>query len=138
MSRYTIATREPDKYECVVGYDPSLDTFFGQVIDLDERRREDERHEQLSRAAAAGACLEGVEDEPDEEREPFVVWVGTSPRQISDVVVLRQVVEPYANLTLEVKEALLADGRRESHPPTEFQRRMRELVERIEYGIKEN
>lgn len=107
------------------------------MIDLDERRREDERHEQLSRAAA-GACLEGVEDEPDEEREPFVVWVGTSPRQISDVEVLRQVVEPYANLTLEVKEALLADSRRESHPPTEFQRRMRELVERIERGTKEN
>ncbi len=65
----------------MVGYDPPLDTFFAQVIDLNERRREEEQHEELSRAVAEGSCPEAVEDEPDEEREPFAVWVGISPRQ---------------------------------------------------------
>lgn len=137
MSRYNIPTKEP--FECIVGYDPPLDTLFAQVIDLAERRREEERASSIAQAQDAGHDPEEMndEDEADEEREPFVLWIGTSTREITDLEVLRRAVEPYAELSSEMQQKLLWDQRRQSHPPTPFQQQMRDLVERITKDVGE-
>ena len=90
MSRYNIPTKEPEKFECIVGYDPPFDTLFAQVIDFDERRREEECASRIAQAQDAELDLEEMNEEADEEREPFVLWVGTSTREITDVEILRR------------------------------------------------
>ena len=70
MSRHNVSTNDPDKYECVVGYDAPLDTYFGQVIDL----------------------------ETDNDTERMVLWVGTSVHEITGVERLSELVAPYATL----------------------------------------
>lgn len=138
MSRYNIPTKEPEKFEGIVGYDPPLDTLFAQVIDLEEGRREEKRaSRRITQAQDAGLTPEETNNEADEEREPFVLWIGTGTREITDVEVLRRAIEPYAELSSEMQQRLLWDQRRQSHPPTYFQQQMRDLVERITKDVDE-
>lgn len=137
MSRYNMPTKELEKFKCIVGYDSPLDTLFAQVIDLEEQRREEERASRIAQAQDAGLDPEETDDEADEDREPFVLWIGTSAREITDVEVLRRAIEPYAALSSEIQQRLLWDQRRQSHPPTPFQQQMRDLVERIAKDVDE-
>jgi hypothetical protein len=83
MSRHEIPARDPDAHKVIVGWDHPLLTYFVQVID---RRKE-----------AAG------------EDEKFVLWRGTSPREIYEIDHLRRLVHRYANFPPELGGMLYGD-----------------------------
>lgn len=120
MSKYTIEARDPEQFDIVVGYDPALGTYFGQVTEKQIEREEEER---------AARIIAGEQEEDDETPEPdaVVLWVGTNIGEVSTVAELARLVEPYAVLTSGLVERLCDDQRREAHPPTPLQRAMRGL-----------
>jgi hypothetical protein len=131
MSRHTIEAREPAAFEIVVGYDPPLDTFFGQVINREVRARVEhaqERRERAYRDALAG----GVEPEADgdeaEDEDYFTLWTGTTVGEVTTIEALTEALAPYAVLTPEMQETLRRDREREAHPPTSYQQLMRSLL----------
>lgn len=134
MSRHTVEAREPERYEIVVGFDPPLDTFFGQVIDRETRatvEHRQERREQLYRDALAS----GVEPEPDDDESTdedyFTLWVGTSVGEVLTVEALADALAPFATLTPELRETLRNDCAREARPPTEHQLLIRSFLDGI-------
>ncbi len=89
MSRYTIEAKDPERFTIVVGYDGALTTYFGQVIDRQIEREEEEQ-------AARIIANEQEEDDDTPERDPVVLWVGTSVGEVPSVTELTRLVKPYA------------------------------------------
>lgn len=82
MSRHQLRPRDPG-HKVIVGWDPPLETYFAQVID---RKKE-----------VAG------------EDEKFVLWIGCSHREITDLDGLRQRIKRYAYISSETATALYGD-----------------------------
>ena len=101
MSRYTIPT-DRDDLEIVVGFDPPLETFFGQVFNLKATDDEEE-------------CL---------------FWEGGMPTPITSLEELGRLMRPYATIPQEIQRTLLAE-QQASTEPTPLQRMMRHLVESV-------
>lgn len=131
MSRHTIEAEEPGRYEIIVGYDPPLDSFFGQVIDREVRarleREQEERERAYSEALSKGIELETDEDETADE-DYFALWTGTTVGEVPTVEALAEALSRYATLTPEMRERLRCDREREAHPPTALQQMMRDLL----------
>lgn len=131
MSRHTIEAREPAAFEIVVGYDPPLDTFFGQVINREVRARIERAREERERAyrdaLTRGVAPQNERDEAEDE-DYFTLWVGTTGGEVQTVEALAEALAPYAVLTPEMQEALRRDREREAHPPTRYQQLMRSLL----------
>ena len=131
MSRHTIEAGEPAAFEIVVGYDPPLDTFFGQVIDREVRARIEharEKRERACRDALAGGIEPETGGDAAEDQDYFTLWVGTTVGEVTTVEALTEALAPYATLTPEMQETLLRDRDREAHPPTSYQQLMRSLL----------
>jgi hypothetical protein len=80
MSRYDIPAHDPH-YTCVVGYDPPLGTFFGQVFRLKNGRQ-----------------------------PPGVVhWLGTDLHEIPTVTDLAHAIQDYAIIPDAIWQQLEAD-----------------------------
>jgi hypothetical protein len=94
MSRHCIAT-EP--FEIVVGWDPPLQTFFLQILDLTR----------------------------DEEQE-IVLWLGTRPGELPTVADLEAALASHATLTPELRQTLEEEKAR-STKPTALQRLVIEM-----------
>ena len=77
MSRYEIASRDPDKYDAVVGWDKGLQTYFGQVIPKG-----------------------GADD------WQLTLWVGTNPKELNSVAELQEKMKGYADIPKETRNAL--------------------------------
>jgi len=131
MSRHTIEAKEPGRYEIIVGYDPPLDSFFGQVIDREVRARLEREHEERGRAYGE-ALSKGIEPEADvdetADEDHFTLWAGTTVGEVPTVEALAEALTPYAVLTPEMKETLRHDREHEAHPPTAYQRMIRDLL----------
>lgn len=131
MSRHTIEAEEPGRYDIIVGYDPPLDSFFGQVIDREVRARLERAQEERERAYSE-AVSRGIETETDEEEtadeDYFVLWVGTTVGEVPTVEALAKALSGYATLTPDIQETLQQDRECEAHPPTAFQQMMRDLL----------
>lgn len=82
MSRHEIRPRDP-AHKIIVGWDPPLCTYFAQVID---RQKE-----------AAG------------EDEKFVLWIGCSYREISEIEELRIRIKPWAYINGDIGTKLYGD-----------------------------
>ena len=131
MSRHTIEAGEPGRYEIIAGYDPPLDSFFGQVIYREVRARI-ERAQDAREWAYREALSKGVEPEMDEDEDDyFTLWVGTTVGEVPTVERLAEALAPYAVLTPEMLETLRADREREAHPPTHYQQMMRSVLDDI-------
>lgn len=130
MSRHTIEAREPERFECIVGFDAPLDTFFGQVIDRERRarleRQWEERESAYRGAVASGTDLEASEGDSDEDY--FTLWVGTNASEVPTVEALADLLDAYAVLTPEMRGMLRGDREREAHPPTHYQQMVRDLL----------
>lgn len=66
--------------ECQVGWDPALQTFYGQVYKTDEDGRVD------------------VYEENGEEKDGTIHWVGTSPGEIKTVEELQDRLKPVVQI----------------------------------------
>jgi hypothetical protein len=100
MSRYPIPVRPEilvtmPGAEAVVGWDPPLQTFFGQVLDPNR-----------------------PEDQPES-----VFWIGTAPNEYTDLLVFRTAMAPWADVHAQTL-ARLADDRASSPPPTLLQQQL--------------
>lgn len=84
MSNHEIPGHDPAK-KVVVGWDPPLQTLFAQVVD---RKRE---------------------EEDDDENDKFYLWVGCTWREIQSPIHLSDLLEPYAELTREMRDQLFRD-----------------------------
>jgi hypothetical protein len=82
MSRYAVPTRN-EQYGVVVGWDPPLDTFFGQVFDHTHGH----------------------------EHDAPVFWTGTRRGEVSTVAALGDALADYATLPVALQEQLGADSR---------------------------
>lgn len=129
MSRHTIEAKEQGRYEIIVGYDPPLDSFFGQVIDREVRARL-ERERAYSEALSRGVEPETNDDEAADE-DYFTLWTGTTVGEVPTVEALAEALSRYAALTPEMRETLRRDREREAHPPTAYQQMMRDLLNNV-------
>ena len=100
MSRYPVPAHDATLV-VTVGWDPPLQTFFGQVV----------------RPATSA-----------DQEDACVAWVGTSPQAIPTVAQLWTHLHPYADLPVAA-QALLARDQASSPPPTALQVRMGQLLE---------
>jgi hypothetical protein len=82
MSRHEIPAFDP-VLKVIVGWDPSLETFFAQVIDREKEK--------------AG------------KEKKFVLWVGCSLREIYEIDALAKRLARYAVLTRDMMAVLYGD-----------------------------
>ena len=102
-SRITVPAREPG-HTVVVGWDNPLMSFFAQVV-----RHQDE----------------------DGERDPVIVWVGTTRGEIHRPEALAELVAAYADMTTAHLAQLRADRAADAdRGPTPLQRAMCNLTNR--------
>lgn len=84
MSRYEIPARSPDRYKVVVGWDPMLNTFFAEVWNVEEKKK-------------------------NEEAESLLM-VGAEPSQIHDLEELKRYMGAYAAIPYETELKLRVDA----------------------------
>lgn len=77
-----------DQTECMVGWDPPLGTFFGQVYKINE---EGERVEETEKGESG-----------------TILWVGTTPAEIRTVDELARKLKPHAVLPKAIYDELFA------------------------------
>ena len=94
MSRYTIAPHDP-RYEVVVGWDPPMQTLFGQVF-------------VTTIADDDTAC---------------VLWVGLDVQELTAVAALQDALQAYATLPAAVV-AQLEHDQASTSPPSALQVRL--------------
>lgn len=131
MSRHHIPTKDSERYECIVGYDAPLDTFFGQVIDREINARIQRRwqeREAAARAAIAAGQKPEAEDDSDDSEDYFALWIGTSVGEVQSVIALTRALVSFAELSLEMQTALEEDRKREARPATAHQQTMRDFL----------
>lgn len=110
MSTHTIENREKN-IRLVVGYDPGMNTFYGQIWDLAAV----EKNDRSARPADLAPIL----------------WIGTDYDEILSTEALRQQLGDYAaHFTSELEAQLKSDRDREFHEPTPLQKQMRNLFGR--------
>jgi hypothetical protein len=103
MSRYTIPSKDPLNFHCVVGYDDPLQTFFANVETL----------------------------VVDEEREDDLIFAnGYTSQEVKSVDELQNAISQYADIPPYIREKLEED-KKNSKGPNVFQKRMISLVEGI-------
>lgn len=76
-----------DQTACRVGWDPPLETFFGQVYTVD----------------ADGEQCDGDDGAPN-----TILWVGTKPGEIRTVDELARLLQPHAVLPEDIRNELFA------------------------------
>ena len=103
MSRHLLPAHDPT-LRVTVGWDPPLQTFFGQVV----------------RPATA----------PHAD-DTLVAWLGTRAQEIPSVVQLGRQLAAYAAIP-PATQARLAREQRASRPPTALQVRLRQALEPLE------
>jgi hypothetical protein len=103
MSRYVLPAHDRT-LRVTVGWDPPLQTFFGQVV----------------RPATA----------PHAD-DTLVAWLGTRAQEISSVAQLCRQLAAYAVIP-RATQARLAREQRESRPPTALQVRLRQALDQLE------
>lgn len=132
MSRHEVPTIDPERYQCVVGFDPPLDTFFAQVIDRQVNARLERRSQEREALNSDPALLAGqepaIEQDLDEEEDYFVLWLGTSLGEIESAAELARKLESFVELAPEMQKTLEEDCQREARPPTKHQQMMRQLL----------
>ena len=79
--------------ECLVGWDPPLNTFFGQVYRIDEH----------------GGRID-IFEEGGEEKDGTILWVGGFFGEISTVSELAKKLSPFVTLPRNVLEMLMTDA----------------------------
>ena len=94
MSRYTIPAQDPC-YEVIVGWDPPMQTLFGQVF--------------VTTA--------------EEDDEACVLWVGLEVQALTTVAALQDALQAYATLPAAVV-AQLEHDQAHTAPPSALQARM--------------
>ena len=94
MSRYTIAPHDP-RYEVIVGWDPPMQTLFGQVF------------------------VTTIE----EDDTACVLWVGLEVQALTTVAALQEALQAYATLPAAVV-AQLEHDQASTSPPSALQARM--------------
>ena len=102
MSRYPVPAHDATMV-VTVGWDPPLQTFFGQVVRPTTSADEDD------------AC---------------VVWIGTHPQEIATVAQLCTHLHPYADIPLTMQARLTRD-QASCLPPTALQAGMLQLLEQL-------
>ena len=95
MSRYAIAHHDP-RYEVVVGWDPPMQTLFGQVF------------------------VTTIEEDDD---AACVLWVGLEVQSLTTVAALQDALQAYATLPAAVVAQLEHDQAHTS-PPSALQVRL--------------
>jgi hypothetical protein len=103
MSRYVLPAHDPT-LRVTVGWDPPLQTFFGQVV-------------RPTRVPSADDTL--------------VIWLGTRAQEIPSVAQLGRQLAAYAVIP-RATQAQLAREQRASRPPTALQVRLRQVLEHLE------
>ena len=94
MSRYTLVPHDP-RYEVIVGWDPPMQTLFGQVF------------------------VTTVEDDD----AACVLWVGLEVQALTIVAALQTALQAYATLPAAVA-AQLEHDQEHTPPPSALQTRM--------------
>lgn len=87
MSRYTGRSHQ---YGVVYGWEPSLQTFYAQIFDLNVDHRE-----------------------KGKEERAIVKWWGIKYREISEPEIIAELVEPWVHIPDEKIEELREDERKE-------------------------
>ncbi len=87
MSRYNIPARTP-QYSVAVGWDNPMQTFFALVSDLNEM----------------------IED------ESYIVWLGGTPGEVTNIEKVEEAIQPYADLPPDVKNNMLRDYEARTEP----------------------
>jgi hypothetical protein len=95
MSRYTIASHDP-RYEVIVGWDPPMRTYFGQVF------------------------VTTIEEDDD---AACVLWVGLEVQALTTVAALQDALQAYATLSAAVV-AQLEHDQVHTPPPSALQTRL--------------
>jgi hypothetical protein len=103
MSRYVLLAHDRT-LRVTVGWDPPLQTFFGQVV----------------RPATAPYA-----------DDTLVVWIGTRAQEIASVAQLCRQLAAYAAIP-RATQARLAREQRASRSPTALQVRLRQALEQLE------
>ena len=103
MSRYVLPAHDPT-LRVTVGWDPPLQTFFGQVVRPTTAPHAD---------------------------DTLVIWIGTRAQEIPSVAQLCRQLAAYAAIP-RATQARLAREQRESRPPTALQVRLRQVLDHLE------
>ena len=99
MSRYTLQGKEP-RYRLVVGWDPTLESFFGQVEDL--------------AFESGGRVIDEEAIIGDSPEEGLLVWVGAD-HPVSDLAQIVAALAPYGTIPEDMLARLRRD--REENKP---------------------
>ena len=94
MSRYTIPAQDP-RYEVIVGWDPPMQTYFGQVFLITT----------------------------EEDDTACVLWVGLEVQALTTVAALQDALQAYATLPAAVV-AQLEHDQASTSPPSALQVRL--------------
>jgi hypothetical protein len=106
MSRYTIEALRPG-LTVDVGWDNPLRTFFAQV------------------------SRQHADNDPDDEADPFILWLGGTPREVPTPEALAAGLAGYAVIPADLIRALHRDRAASAdRPPTAFQEAMLRAVGR--------
>jgi len=103
MSRYVLPAHDPT-LRVTVGWDPPLQTFFGQVVRPTTAPHAD---------------------------DTLIAWLGTRAQEIPSVAHLCRQLAAYAVIP-RATQARLAREQRASRPPTALQVRLRQVLEHLE------
>lgn len=125
--RYVREDGHKPNHRIEFGFDAALDTFYFQVIDVEQSRRADEAAERIEAAIRASVDYDEA-DARAADNTGLLIWQGTSPEEIKTADELARLMEPYITLDEETKGKLRADQLRDAHPPTQLQRMMRDLI----------
>lgn len=101
MSRYTVQGKEP-RYRLVVGWDPTLSSFFAQVEDL--------------AFESGGQVIDEEAIIGDSPEEGLLVWVGAD-QPVSDLGQIVAALAPYGTIPQEMLARLHRD-QEENRPLT--------------------
>ena len=82
--------RVNDRTECMVGWDPPLQTFFGQVYRIGE-----------------DGCR--VEDEMEDGTDATILWIGGELGAVRSVDELERKLKPHTTLPADVREKLFSE-----------------------------
>ncbi|MEJ0021506.1 MAG: hypothetical protein WDN47_02885 [Candidatus Doudnabacteria bacterium] len=90
MSQYIL--KIDSKTEALVGWDPPLQSYFGQIYMIDE---DGERID--------------IYEENGEEKDGTIFWIGATPPRIDNVEELARKLSPYVRLSDDFRTYLFLD-----------------------------
>lgn len=110
-----------------LGFDPGLNTFYAQVVDRELHRLAEEAGARVDEAISRGRDCDPA-DASAADAETIIHWAGTTPDEITSVEDLAHALQRYVKLSAELRARLLEDMKREAHPPTHLQSKIRRLM----------